>query len=254
MYSGDYWVTQLGAWLVGTLIQVLFLLTLRGVLRAVAPQNRAMRPNLVWLSLVPYVGLVWMFVTLVKIRDSLRAESKTRGRSLGGDPAFQVGLISAILFVLASLLSWLLVLFSELKEPAVALVSGLALLSLLFWALYWNRSSRLRAVLEREGPAVPAQTAVPAEPLEPHCPTCGLLSLPEDEYCRSCGFDLRAFTSGPLPQAKSVIGSEQGAEGSAQEQGTESSGVPATEGECPFCGAAYRPNARFCSTCGRAVV
>ncbi len=36
MYGGEYWVTQLGAWVAGTLVQVLFLLTLRGVLKAVA--------------------------------------------------------------------------------------------------------------------------------------------------------------------------------------------------------------------------
>ncbi len=234
MYGGEYWVTQLGAWVAGTLVQVLFLLTLRGVLKAVAPENRAMRPDLVWLNLIPYVQYVWMFVTLVKIRDSLRAESKTRGRPLEGDPAFRVGLTSAILFVLTFLLSWVVLLVSDLEEPVVAVVSGLALMSLIFWALYWSRSSRLRAVLEREQqPVMPAQSAASAAPPEPRCPTCGLLALPEDDHCRSCGYDLRA---------------------AAQEEGAEDPGAPAADGTCPFCGAAYRPNARFCSTCGRAAV
>jgi predicted RNA-binding Zn-ribbon protein involved in translation (DUF1610 family) len=236
MYGGSYWLTLLGSWVAGTLIQVLFLLTLRGVLRAVAPENRAMRPDLVWLNLVPYVQYVWMFVTLVKIRDSLRAESKTRGRSLGGDAAFRVGLTSAILFVLAFLLSWLVVLLvSDLEEqPAVAfLVTGVGLLSLLFWALYWARSSRLRAVLEKEGLVVSSRLAVPAAAAELRCPTCGLLALPEDDFCRSCGYDLR---------------------GQAQEDETTGSDVPAVKDTCPFCGAAYRPDAKFCSTCGRPVV
>jgi hypothetical protein len=233
MYGGDYWATQLGAWLVGTLIQVLFLLTLRGVLKAVAPENRAMRPDLVWLNLVPYVQYVWMFVTLVKIRDSLRAESKTRGRSLGGDAAFRVGLASAVLFVLTFLLSWVVLLVSDLGESLVVLITGLGLLSLLFWALYWTRSSRLRASLEREVPATPVQPAASVtspESNERRCPTCGLLALADDDYCRSCGLDLRA------PQSASASGGE------------------GTEGQCPFCGAAYRPHARFCSKCGREVV
>lgn len=197
MYGGSCWATQLWAWIVGTLVQVMFLLTLRGILKAVAPQNRAMRPDLVWLNLLPFVQYVWMFVTLVKVRDSLRAEGKTRGRSLGGDPAFLVGLASAILFVLTFVLTWVVLLISDLEEPVIALISVLALLSLVFWALYWSRSSRLRAVLEREAPVMPVEpvaSATLSESDEQYCPSCGLLALPDDVHCRSCGYQLRERT------------------------------------------------------------
>jgi hypothetical protein len=254
MYGGEQWATQLGGWVVGTAIQALFLLTLRGVLKAVAPENRAMRPDLVWLNLIPYVQYVWMFVTLVKIRDSLRAESKTRGRPLEGDRAFRMGLASAIFFVLAFALSWVVLFVSEVAESMVALFSVLVLLTLVFWAIYWSRSSRLRAVLVREGSSMPGQVTVSAASPEPHCPTCGLLALPDDEHCRSCGLDLRAQANELAPPVETGIEAGQGTGEPASEEGAESPDAPATEGTCPFCGAAYRPNAKFCSTCGRTAV
>jgi hypothetical protein len=51
-----------------------FLLNLNGLLERVKEQNRAISPSSVWLNFVPLFNLVWFLYTVLKVRDSVRAE------------------------------------------------------------------------------------------------------------------------------------------------------------------------------------
>jgi hypothetical protein len=53
---------------------ILFLLTEQSTLRTIRSENRLMRPGMVWLQMIPFFGLVWQFVVVVRIAGSIRNE------------------------------------------------------------------------------------------------------------------------------------------------------------------------------------
>jgi hypothetical protein len=75
------------ALVVGLVIQILFLMTLSKCLAQCAPRNRTMEPGSVWLNLIPLFNLVWMFITIIKISESLANEYRSRGLH-SDDPEF----------------------------------------------------------------------------------------------------------------------------------------------------------------------
>jgi len=49
-----------------------FLITQQNTLKAIQQQNRLMRPGEVWLQLIPLFGIVWQFIVVTRISDSIR--------------------------------------------------------------------------------------------------------------------------------------------------------------------------------------
>jgi hypothetical protein len=229
---------------IGIVIEVFFLLNLRDVLRGVSPQNRAMEPNQVWLNFIPLFGIVWIFITVIKIRDSVRAEFYSRRWAASGDFGYGVGLAYAIL----SIISW----------------GFLGIAALVCYVVYWVRMSELKNQLGQSQPPVgwinaqsypgqwgqsahggyPAYTAPAPQDPPRSCPSCGAAAGPGDVYCRSCGTATQV-----APAVSGILAPADGwstTDGAAPTEAAPAAG-------CPFCGAAYRANAQFCSSCGRPV-
>jgi hypothetical protein len=89
---------------------IFFLIAQQNTLRAVSPQNRKMQPGEVWLQLIPLFGLVWKFIVVSRIAQSIRAEINERNtNSFLGDanpvfandytplPTYNIGLAYCIL-------------------------------------------------------------------------------------------------------------------------------------------------------------
>ena len=162
-------------WLI---VAIFFLLNLRDLLDRVSPQNQAMSPDQVWLNLIPLFNLVWIFITVSRVRESLQAEYRSRGWTPQGDFGYRLGLAAAIL----SVLSW----------------GPLGLAGFICWIIYWVRMSELKNVL-RQAPAVwmPAQQGpVASAPVAPagatgtaagSCPFCGTAHVSGARFCSSCG-------------------------------------------------------------------
>ena len=53
---------------------VFFLLTLQNTLLAISPENRKMPPSNVWLMFIPLFNLVWQFIMVTNIAESIKAE------------------------------------------------------------------------------------------------------------------------------------------------------------------------------------
>jgi len=53
---------------------IFFLLAQQNILRAVSAHNRKMQPGEVWLQLIPLFGLVWKFIVVTRISQSIRSE------------------------------------------------------------------------------------------------------------------------------------------------------------------------------------
>lgn len=56
---------------------IFFLITQQNTLKAIQPQNRTMSPGEVWLQLIPLFNLVWAFIVVNRIAESLRRELST---------------------------------------------------------------------------------------------------------------------------------------------------------------------------------
>ncbi|MBN1822417.1 MAG: hypothetical protein JXR31_11360 [Prolixibacteraceae bacterium] len=78
---------------------IFYLITLQKTLYAVSIENRKMPPEQVWLSLIPLFGLVWQFIIVNRIADSLKFEFASKGiRTDEERPGISLGLAYCILF------------------------------------------------------------------------------------------------------------------------------------------------------------
>ena len=68
-----------GFYLIMFLVGIFFLLTLHKALARCHPRNRTMEPGMVWLNLIPLFNIVWMFITAIRVSESLDNEFYDRG-------------------------------------------------------------------------------------------------------------------------------------------------------------------------------
>jgi heme/copper-type cytochrome/quinol oxidase subunit 2 len=79
-------------------IAILFLLNLSKTLKEVSPHLRQMKPWHVWLHLIPIFGIIWIFVMVSRIADSVAAEYHNRQMPCPEKrPGYAIGLTMAIL-------------------------------------------------------------------------------------------------------------------------------------------------------------
>jgi len=109
-------------------VRILFLLTLSRCLAQCSPRNRTMEPGLVWLNLIPLFDIVWMFVTIIKLSESLRNEYRDRGLP-SDDPDF--GQMIGILYMVFSF------------------VCGL--IGIIFFIMYWVKIAGFKYQLMSRG-------------------------------------------------------------------------------------------------------
>jgi hypothetical protein len=107
-------------------IWIFFLLTLYRCSSRIAPENRQMEPGLVWLNLIPCFQLIWIFFTVIRPADSLRAEFYSRQLRGGGDFGRGVGMAFAVLAVVGIPTGFI---------PFVGFAVGIA--QLVCFIMYW---------------------------------------------------------------------------------------------------------------------
>ncbi|MFV0174520.1 hypothetical protein OBK14_09415 [Empedobacter falsenii] len=78
LIKGNEWILTI--LFLGILItpMILYLISLRKTILAIAPENRALHPNDVWFILIPIWGIFNYYKTVDKIGDSLHNEFKTK--------------------------------------------------------------------------------------------------------------------------------------------------------------------------------
>lgn len=60
-------------------VMIFFLLTLHKLLKKCRSRNRSLEPGLVWLNLIPCFQLVWQFITVIRVEETLKKEFRYRG-------------------------------------------------------------------------------------------------------------------------------------------------------------------------------
>jgi hypothetical protein len=136
-------------------IAILFLLTQYNTLKAIQPQNRTMSPGEVWLQLIPLFNLVWQFIVVQRISESISRELSSNTFSFeenqpiqlyqqGNKPTYQMGMAMCVLNVLA----------------LVPLLGALARLAgVICWIIYWVQLSNYKnQVISRNYSVTPPST------------------------------------------------------------------------------------------------
>lgn len=116
---------------------VLFLVSQQNTLKAIQPHNRLMQPGEVWLQLIPLFGLVWQFIVVKRIAESLEREFESwKGDSFLADveaialsdvykrPTYDIGMAYCILICLSVI-------------PFLGSFASIA--ALICWIIYWVR-------------------------------------------------------------------------------------------------------------------
>ena len=124
---------HLAVWSIAIVIFILYLITLMNTLGAVSAQNRRLTPGLVFLLLIPLFNLVWNFIVVTKIRDSLQAEFSARNLS-GQGFGYGVGLAMCILYIVS-----IIPLINLLAAPA----------ALVCWIIYWVQIAGYKGQLSK---------------------------------------------------------------------------------------------------------
>ena len=115
--------------------QILYLLTLQRTLNEVSTENRKMPPSTVWLLLIPLFNIVWNFIVVDKLADSLKAEfSKRNVNNIEERPGYTIGLVYSILICCCFI-------------PILNIFAGLG--AIVCWILYWVKIANFKTLLKQ---------------------------------------------------------------------------------------------------------
>ncbi|HEV3438053.1 MAG TPA: hypothetical protein VG122_11880 [Gemmata sp.] len=88
--------------LIWLIVAILFLLSLSKTLSYCRPRNRTMEPGQVWLNLIPIFNIVWHFITVIRVAESIRKEFRSRGWSTREDFGQTLGIVTSVMFLVGS--------------------------------------------------------------------------------------------------------------------------------------------------------
>jgi hypothetical protein len=114
---------------------IFYLLTIQNTLYAISSENRKMQPGQVWLSLIPLFGLVWQFIIVNRMADSLKDEFVSKNLKIDEErPGIGIGLAYCILFACSVI-------------PFVGFITVIG--GLICWIIYWSKINDYKIKLKQ---------------------------------------------------------------------------------------------------------
>jgi len=105
---------------------ILYIQTLQKTLQEIKPENKTISDGNVWLLLIPIFNLIWHFIVVNKISNSLENEAKTRNLNLGETlPGQNIGIAMCILNI----------------------IPYLNIIGFILWIIYWVKISNYKNML-----------------------------------------------------------------------------------------------------------
>jgi len=118
---------------------IFYLITMQNTFNEISPENRKMEAGLVWLTLIPLFGLVWQFIIVNRMADSLKLEFAKRNiKEVEDRPGISLGLTFCILFACSII-------------PLLGFLTGIA--GLVCWIIYWVKINGFKVKLQQNRPA-----------------------------------------------------------------------------------------------------
>lgn len=115
-------------------VNIMYILTLRNTLRAISEQNRTMPPSNTWLLLIPIFNLVWSFIVVNNLSESILKESKLRSFPLAeSNPANGIGIAMSVLRCTTFV-------------PVLGFLSGPA--AFICWIIYWVQINNYKKAIQ----------------------------------------------------------------------------------------------------------
>lgn len=128
--GGTEWTIILVACGVALIPYIFFLLTLQNTLKAISPESRKMPPGNVWLMCIPLFNIVWQFIMVSRIADSITDECVRLNIPLKERrPTYNSGLVWNICNFLTF----------------IPFIGGLA--ALVTWIIYWVKVNEYKNLI-----------------------------------------------------------------------------------------------------------
>jgi|GEM_PF-4725817 len=128
--------TRIIAWIIALTISSLFALTQYRVLELETPQQRKIKPALVWLTAIPYIGSVFQFYFTKHLAASIGRQLHENNRQQIKQPTLAIGLLYCVLSFIACVIG-------IIKYFSSSNYSTLNGWSFIFWLIcfiiYWVR-------------------------------------------------------------------------------------------------------------------
>jgi hypothetical protein len=123
--------------LIALIPAILYLVNLQQALEQVHPNHRTTSPGTVWLLLIPLFGIIWNFMLVAHLGDSLSNEYRRRNRPVDSDrPGYSVGLWMCIMNIL----------------NLIPIIGGLfGLVGLILFIIYWVKIAGYKNDLKSAG-------------------------------------------------------------------------------------------------------
>jgi hypothetical protein len=113
---------------------IFYLITLQNTLQQVKFENRRMQPGQVWLCLIPLFGIVWQFIVVNAIADSLRLEFQQRNIKVDEErPGSGIGIAYCILTCCCAI-------------PFLGFLTSIP--AFVCWIIYWVKISNYKSTLQ----------------------------------------------------------------------------------------------------------
>ena len=131
MSDSDAWIIIAAVVAVILVPYILFLLTLQRTLQIISPENRRMPPGNVWLMFIPLFNIIWQFIMVSRIADSLRDECIRLNIPVGEQrPTYNIGLTYNI---------------CSITSGFIPIIGALAAITT--WILYWVKVNEYKKLL-----------------------------------------------------------------------------------------------------------
>ena len=113
---------------------IFFLLSLQNTLKTISPDNRYMKPGQVWLLCIPIFNLIWQFIVVSRVSDSIKLECERLNiPTRESRPTYRIGL------------AWCICSLSFF-------IPFLPFVTLIIWILYWVKINEHRKlILQNQG-------------------------------------------------------------------------------------------------------
>jgi hypothetical protein len=119
---------------------IFYLLTLQNTLKAISPEGRMMPPANVWLLLIPVFNIVYHFIVVGRIADSIKNECIRLNIPLQEDrPTYNLGLTMLLIYIASTILSY---------SRILGTLSGVGSIAcLVYWIMYWVKVNNYRKLI-----------------------------------------------------------------------------------------------------------
>ena len=135
---------------------IFFLLMQQSLLKNIQAHNRTISPGEVFLQLIPLFGMVWQFIVVTRISDSIRRElsaDQTFSFEQSGAalmpahirPTYGIGIAYCVLFCCSII-------------PVLGMLAGFA--GIICWIIYWVKLAEYKTLLQQKRYSLSAAASI----------------------------------------------------------------------------------------------